>query len=276
MHFIENLLYGLFSGLAEFLPVSSQAHQSLVMQLFGRTQREPLRDLLVHIALIFALMTAARSLFSKVRREQALSVQLGKRGMRHATAKSLFDLQLVRTASIPMLLLVLVYLFAAKWEFKPAALALLLIVNGILLIVPDYIRNGNKDSRSITAFESVTIGVVTGLSAFPGISRTGACLSSATMLGAERQSCASWALMLSLPALVVYSLIDIIRIFVYGLSGLTFLGFIGYLFSAAMAYLSGYLGVMLLRFLSERKVLSSFAFYSWGMALFVFILYLIT
>ena len=276
MRFLESLIYGFLSGLAEFLPVSAQAHEALVMQLFGRTQREPLRDLFVHIALIVALTMAAGSLFAKIRGVQKISAHTGLRGVRSATAKSLFDLQLVRTAAIPMILMTVVYLLAAKWEFAPGAMAIILILNGILIIVPEYMRHGNKDARSLTAFESVVIGIASGLSAFPGISRVGGCLSASSAMGADRQHSAAWALLLSLPALVAYIVVDIIRLFVIGLSGLRFLVFLGYIVSAGMAFVGGYLSVLLLRFVIERRGLSSFAFYSWGMALFVFVLYLIT
>ena len=77
LSWLQSLLYGLISGLTEIFPVSAQAHQALVMQLFGRSQREPLRDLFVHIALIAALLTAARSLFQKVRGVRGISAHAG-------------------------------------------------------------------------------------------------------------------------------------------------------------------------------------------------------
>ena len=73
MRFFENLLYGIFSGISEFLPISSQAHQALVMQLFGRTQREPLRDILVHIALLIALYTASPNSLNSAERSSLAS-----------------------------------------------------------------------------------------------------------------------------------------------------------------------------------------------------------
>ena len=49
MNFFESCLYGLFSGLAEFLPVSAEAHQVLLRQLFGVEGKLPLLNLLGHI-----------------------------------------------------------------------------------------------------------------------------------------------------------------------------------------------------------------------------------
>ena len=276
MQFLKSLLYGLISGLAEFLPVSTQAHQVLCMQIFGVAQREPLRDLFVHIALLLAVLQAAKSLFDRVNREKKLSQRVTRGKLRQATGKSLFDLQLVRTASLPMMVLSLLYLATGKLEAKIPAVAIVLIINGIILIIPEYMRHGNKDARSISSAESILIGVFSGLSAFPGISRVGGCVSVATASGADRQNSANWALMLAVPALGLYIAFDLINMLVIGLSGVTFLVFLGYLISAIAAYIGGYFSVLLFRFLAEKAGFSAFAYYSWGMALFMFVLYLIT
>jgi len=273
---IQSLIYGLISGLAEFLPVSSHAHQALLMQMYGATHREPLRDLMVHIALIFSLMIAGRSLFSRIRREKSLSSKVIKGRLRRATAKSLVDLQIARTAMIPMLMLMLIYFLVSGWEFKPGVLSVVLIINGIIIIVPEYMRHGNKDARAMSATESVLIGILSGLSAFPGISRIGTGLSGSIAGGADRQHATNWVLLLSLPALCAYIIIDIVGLFVYGFGAITFVVFIGYVLGAGLAFIGGYISVVLLRVIAERASISAFAFYSWGMALFMFILYLIT
>ena len=276
MRFLESLLYGLFSGLAEFLPVSTQAHQALCMQLFGAAQREPLRDLFVHIALFFALQHSAKSLFDRVRRERSLSYRTGKGKLRQATAKSLLDIRLVRTAALPMLIMLLFYLATGRWEMKPPVVAIFMIINGILLIIPEYMRHGNKDAKGLSSAESIAIGVVSGLSVFPGISRVAGCVSTATACGADRQNAVNWSLMLTVPALILYMVVDVVNMIVIGFGGMTFLGFLGYLVSALVAYLSGYFSVLLFRFMSEKTGYAGFAFYSWGAALFMFVLYLIT
>lgn len=273
MRFLESLLYGLFSGLAEFLPVSTQAHQALCMQLFGATQREPLRDLFVHIALLMALMHSAKALFDRIRRERG---HAGRGKSRHAATKILLDLRLVRTAALPMIVLLLFYLATGRWEAKPPMVAIFMVINGIVLIIPEYMRHGNKDARVISRTESLLIGVFSGLSFLPGVSRVAGCISAATACGADRQNTVNWALMLTVPALGLYIGVDLVNMIVIGFGGLTFLALLGYLVSAIAAYLSGYFSVLLLRFLAERAGFAGFAYYSWGAALFMFVLYLIT
>lgn len=276
MRFIHSLIYGLISGLAEFLPVSGQAHQAVLMQMFGIEQRQPILDLMIHVALLFSLITAGRPLFSKVKREHNLSSQVRKGGLRRATSKSLLDLQLVRTAAIPMVMLLLIYLATAKWEQRPSVLAITLLLNGIIIIVPEYMRRGNKGSDMMSAGESVFVGILSGLSAFPGISRVGAGIGSAAICGADRQNSGNWALLLSLPALSAFIVFDVINLFVLGFGSLTFLLFLGYILAALLAFIGGYISVLLLRFVTEYAGLTAFAFYSWGMGFFVFMLYLVT
>ena len=64
MSIIGSIIYGIVSGLTEILPVSSQANQMVMRQIFGVSHKEPIRDLLVHIAILAALLLACRGMFS--------------------------------------------------------------------------------------------------------------------------------------------------------------------------------------------------------------------
>ena len=76
MGLFASIIYGFVSGLTEILPVSAQANQMVMRQLFGVAQKEPIRDLLVHIAVLAALLLACRGMINKIRREQALASRM--------------------------------------------------------------------------------------------------------------------------------------------------------------------------------------------------------
>ena len=59
MNWLQSLIYGLISGLTEHLPVSSLAHQRILHSLFGVSQSDPICDLLVHLAVLFAVFFSA-------------------------------------------------------------------------------------------------------------------------------------------------------------------------------------------------------------------------
>ncbi len=273
MSVFESIIYGLVSGLTEFLPISSQGHQAILLRLFGQGHRDPVRDILVHLAIIFSLLVSCRSLFVHLRREHLLS----KRRRRKATydRKGIFDLRFIKTAAVPMLLGMLVYIPARTFEFSPTHLALFFAINGIILIIPEYMAHGNKDAKLLTGLDSILTGLASVLSSFPGISRVGAMGAFTTARGAERQASVNWILALSLPALVMFLGFDVVNLIVQGFDPFSFATFIGYILAAAAAFCGGYFGVVILRYLTVQIGYIGFAYYSWGAAMFSFVLYLI-
>lgn len=274
MSLLESILYGLISGFTEFLPVSSQAHQAIFMRLFGVDDRDPIRDLLVHIACILALFTGCRSMLSRLRRERRLAAR-GRRGRTYAS-RGLYDLRLVRTAAVPLMIGLLLYVSASRLEASLVYIALFFVLNGMILIVPEYMHRANKDARFMAGLDGILIGLSGALSAIPGISRIGAMRSYAAVRGADKQHALNWALMLSIPALLLFCGFDILRLFSLGTGTVSFPIVLGYILSALTAYCGGYFSIVFIRFLTVRTGFAGFAYYSWGAALFSLILYLIT
>lgn len=271
MSWFEGLIYGLISGISEFLPISSHAHQRILMLLFGVESRDPVRDLLVHLAILLSVYSGCRGMIEHLRRETQQKARSGK--YMH-TARSHLDLRLVKNAAVPMLigLLVLTYIFGLDGNLLVTALFLL--INGIILYIPDRMMQGNKDARSMSVFDSFLIGSAGALSAFTGISRIGGTVSVAVARGADRQNALNWSLILCIPALIALSGIDVIRIFSAAGSLNVWGNFLSYLLSAAGAYFGGCFGIRLIKSLTVRIGLSGFSFYSWGAALLSFVLYL--
>jgi undecaprenyl pyrophosphate phosphatase UppP len=92
---------------------------------------------------------------------------------------------------------------------------------------------------------------------------------------ADKQNGVIWALMLSVPAMVVLALLDIIAIFTVGVGSVTLLILAGYFVSALFAFIGAFIGVSFIRMLISRSDYSVFAYYDFGLALFSFIVYLI-
>ena len=272
MSVFESIIYGLVSGLTEFLPLSSQGHQAVLLRLFGQDHRDPVRDILVHVAIIFSLLFSCKSLFTHLRREQMLS----KRRRRKSTydRKGIYDLRFVKTACIPMLLGMLVYIAGDGAEFRPLRLALFFAINGIILIVPEYMAHGNKDARSLTGMDSILTGLMSVFASLPGISRVGTMEAFLTARGADRQASLNWILALSFPALVMFLGFDVVNLIIQGFDPVSLITVVGYILAAAAAFGGGYFGVVILRYLAVQTGYTAFAYYSWGAAMFSFILYL--
>lgn len=275
MSFFESIIYGIVSGLTEIFPVSSQANQMVMRQIFGVPQKEPIRDLLVHIAVLAAILLSCRGMFAKIHREQILAHRMRRNPSQIRALKGVYDMRLVRTAAPIMLVGLLANLFFKDFYHKRTIFALVLLINGAMTLIPTYLHQGNRDARVMTSLDGLLIGFAAALSAIPGISRNGAIMFMTLVREADKQNGVIWALMLSVPAMVVLALMDVIAIFIVGLGAVTFAIFIGYLITALFAFAGAYFGVSIIRMLISRSDYSVFAYYDFGLALLAFVLYLI-
>lgn len=273
MNWLEGLIYGLISGLAEIMPVSSRAHQHLLRQLLGIRQSDPIADLMVHLAVLIALLVGCRGMLHKLRRERR-AFQRGRQ--HHSDIRTTYDLRLFRTAIVPMLLFLLCQIFTNDWQNNSLLIALFSVVNGLIIYLAERFPHANKDSRHVSVLDSIVFGMVGALSIFPGISRVGVSLSYATIRGVDRQHSMSWAMLLSIPALCMLCIFDVIGIAGAAVPVTSFSVIAGYIMATLSAFISAYLWLFFIRTLVSRLNFAGFAYYSWGTALLTIVLYLIT
>ncbi len=274
MNILESIVLGLITGLTEFLPVSSRGHQAILKELFGISVAEPLRDLLIHIAILLAIIVSCGTYIERLRREQKMSVKSGKRRSRHMDNRTAYDFRLIRTAGFPMLLGMLALFYTSSLENNLAVVALCFVINGLIVYIPEHLSHGNKSASQMSAFDSLLIGLFGALSVFPGISRVGAAQSCAVARGADQEKALNWIWVLSIPAIAFLILLDLISIFSVGLGTVTAASVAGYFLAALVAFCSACLGIYLMHFFTIRSVQSAFGFYCWGAGLLSFILYL--
>jgi undecaprenyl-diphosphatase len=153
-------------------------------------------------------------------------------------------------------------------------LAVFFGISGIILYVPQYMPGSNKDSQSLSSLDAVLIGVSTGLGAVPGISRMGSSLSVSLMRGVERRYALDLGLLLGVPALIVLIVFDVWWLLTGTAAAVTGMVILCSVTAAVASFVSSYLGMFIMRFLSVKIGFSGFAYYCWGVALFTLIIYL--
>ncbi len=273
MNVLESMIYGLISGISDVLPISSQANSALLKVFFGSDGVGPLRNLFVHVGTIIALILSCRSYFDRITRQQK-EVSSGRR-RRRADSRNTYDLKLIITAAIPMLAGLLMYSAAGKIGENIGLLGLLLVMGGVIVYIPEHFPQGNKNASKLSSLDSVILGLCTALSVLPGISRVGCILSYSSLRGADKNHAINWAFALSIPALVLISIFDLISIVSIGVSGATFLSILGCVLAGICSFAAAWGGVLLMRFIAFRSSFSIFGYMNWGVALVSFILYLI-
>lgn len=275
MSVFASILYGLVSGLTEIFPVSAQANQMVMRQIFGVAQKEPIRDLFVHLAVMIAVFVACRGMFGKIRREQTLAYRMRRNPSQIRALKGVYDMRLVRTAAPIMMVGLLANLFFRDFYNNRILFALMLLFNGAITLIPTYMHQGNRDARTMHRADGLLIGFAAALSAIPGISRNGAIMFVTLIREADKQNGVIWALILTIPAMVVLILLDFIAMFTVGIGSITLLTVGSYLVTMVFAFVGAFVGVTILRNLITRSDYTVFGYYDCGLAMLSVVLYLI-
>lgn len=274
LNWFQSILYGLFTGLAEILPVSAPAHRAMLLKLFGENSESPLLRLMIHIAAIAALYYSCHTQILRLLRAQRLAAVPKRRRKRPLDNNSLMDMRVLRTTLIPIVIGFIFYLNAAKLGENLLFVALFLVINGIILYLPPYLPGSNKKSGTMSRIDGLLLGLGGGLSVLPGISSIGTATSIGLICGVERKYALNTALLMNLAVMAGLIIFDFVSMFTVGLGGVSFGQFLCFLLAAGAAFGGVYLGVKIMRVLAENIGFNGFAYYCWGSALLAVILYI--
>ncbi len=269
------LIYGLLGGFCELLPVSSQAHGILLEKLAGLPQSNGLLNMSVHLGALVALLFMYRATISKLRREQRIASLAPRRRKRQPDTESLMTLSLLKVAAWPLVFGSLLTLVLTPWFTRLWVLGLLVILHGILVFIPQYRPQGNKEIRSTSPLDALLMGLSGIVGLLPGFSRVGVVSSIGSLRGMSKQFCLQFTYLLSIPALAALCVTDVISLFFSGGQGVSGAMFLPCIFALLAAFGTALAGIRLMQFLAVKIGFESFAYYNWGFAMFTFIIYLI-
>jgi undecaprenyl-diphosphatase len=177
MTWIEALILGLLQGLTEFLPVSSSGHLELGGILFGFQDPDAFFtfNIMVHGATFMSVIVV----FWKDIRD--LTVNLFRFQW---NAETRFVLLLLASA-IPVAIVGLLFekQIESLFEGRVLLVGIMLLVTAALLFLTRFAPRNNKD---INLKSALIIGLAQTIAVMPGISRSGATISTALYLGIER------------------------------------------------------------------------------------------
>ena len=187
MDILYVILLAVIQGITEWLPISSSAHLALAQQILG-VQPPILFDILLHVGTIAAVIFFMRNDLLKMLR--AL--------MKFDVKDENFRLSIfVIAASVPTAIIGFTFRDFFESMFSDArAIGIALVITGIFLFNCEQ----KKGQKNISSTSSLLIGVAQGISVAPGISRSGATIGIALLLGVKRENAARFSFLLSIPA----------------------------------------------------------------------------
>ena len=278
LNWLQSLALGLVSGLTEILPVSSQAHQTILLKFFGETGGVPATRLVIHLATFLTVLISIRGQISRIRRQQQLVRTPPRRRSRPIEMTALMDGRIIRTSIVPIVLMLLVYGLTRRSSSLPL-LALVSLINAAMLYLPCLLPSADKDSRMVSPLESLYMGLGAGAAAVPGMSPIGTCYTVGVIHGVDKKYMLHLALMMVLifnGGMVCYDVADIV---IRGIPTIELRELVSWGISALSAAAGTVAGTLIalngLEQVTRKKGMTGFSFYSFGVALFAFILYLV-
>ncbi|MDR2287060.1 MAG: undecaprenyl-diphosphate phosphatase [Prevotellaceae bacterium] len=245
----EAFILGIVQGLTEFLPVSSSGHLLLSKEILGIDNNGGTTfEVLVHAATVLSTVTVFRNDIAK------LLAGLFKFEYNRETE---YVLKIV-VSMIPVMVIGLFFRSEVETLFGkgPALVGSMLLLTAVLLLFSHFARKGEKPVSYSNAF---VIGLAQACAVLPGLSRSGATISTGLLLGNNRNEIARFSFLMVLVPILGEAFLDLIGgDFSPAKSRITALplitGFIG-------AYVSGLLACKLMIKLVSQVKLYWFAIY---------------
>lgn len=240
---IDAILLGLLQGLTEFLPVSSSGHLVILGNILGVDMEDTTFAILVHAATVLATITV---FWGEI-------VRLVRGGLTFkANPESRYLVKII-ISMIPVLIVGLFFkdqveeLFGGGIRF----VGCMLFVTAGLLLLTHFVRP--KRQRPVTARDAFVIGLAQALAVIPGISRSGATISTGMMLGDDRTQLAKFSFLMVLVPILGEAFLELVKgDFSPAASGMS-----GYALVAGFlaAYLSGLFACkVMIRIVSRGKL----------------------
>jgi undecaprenyl-diphosphatase len=205
----QAIVLGIVQGLTEFLPVSSSAHLILVPWLL-KWQNDPglAFDVVLHLGTLLALLI----FYWREWLEMVTSLANGDRVQRRL-------LFMLVVASVPGAIIGVLLEKQAESTFRsPLLIAGTMTTLGLLLWAADAFGSKKRKIGEITLLDAVLIGLSQAFAIIPGVSRSGATITTARMLGIERADAANFSFLMATPIIAGAGLLEA-RKFIH--SGLT-------------------------------------------------------
>lgn len=274
LNFLQSILFGLISGIAEILPVSAQAHKTILLKIFGAGSEPGLLRLILHMSTLAGLYYGCHSHIARMLRAQKMAKRAKNSRRRPLDMRSVMDMSLFKTTLIPVILGFLFYNKLAPLSGNMTVIAAFLFLNGVILYIPQFLPGSNRDARSMSRVDGLLLGLGGALSTIPGISCTGTVSSIGLIRGAEQNYGFSMALLIQIPVTIGLIVFDLAALVNAGVGTVSFGILLGYLLAAGACFAGVVFAVKLMQKLVASIGMSYFAMYCWGAALFIFIFYL--
>lgn len=289
MNIGKAILMGLIQGLTEFLPVSSSGHLSMIKCIFKMdTETGILFDILLHVATLIAICAVYyRDIIKLIVEFCGIVADLFRNMItffKNIGNDDVSYIKIVNSSYRKFVVLLIVstiptgilgYLLKDIVEYVGTSLlvpGVCLICTGIVLMVSDFLKTGNKKPKDANYGDAFAIGATQGIATLPGLSRSGTTITACLLCGFDRRFATKYSFIMSIPAVIGAFILEIGDIGKETVSGSD----VGcYIVGMLVATIVGYIALRLTMKLVAGKYFKYFAYYCLGMGAIAIIAFVI-
>ncbi len=271
MTFIKAIVLGAIQGLTEFLPISSSGHLALAQYFLNVKETPLIFDIMLHVGTLVAIILVfIRDIIDIILaifgREPSPNRDSNFKTIRSGRMFLIY----IIIGSIPtMIIAMIIEKFVEQAFTSPIIVSVMLILTGVILWLSGINGPRRITHHGVNTLKAFVIGIAQGISALPGISRSGATISTALILGVSGEESARYSLLLSIPAIIgatIFELKDISSVDIP----------ISVILAGTLAaFVVGYVAIRFLLRVLKQGYFFRFAYYCWFIGIVAIIFYLV-
>lgn len=246
MTLLEAFFLGLIQGITEFLPVSSSGHLELGQYFLGfqSLHKYILFSMVCHLGTLGAIILI---FYSQIKQCITIHGQMFYK---------------ICLGTLPLFPLLLIMKPIKALFDRPEYLGYCFLITSALLFASLCLQVNIPMSRDKRRwFDPLTIGIFQAIAILPGVSRSGATISAARVLGWSKEEAIQFSFLLAIPAICGGTVIELWQFFRMPASEIAPIGLGQFIVGFATSFIVGCIALQLLRRLMERNKWQYFAWY---------------
>lgn len=267
MTYLTSALLGFVQGVAEFLPISSSGHLSLLGNLLGLTQDDILFEVLLHLGTLAAVFVVYwQDIVDMIKDFFGVlgGLFFKNRRMRVSPSANTRMVFMLIVATLPLILVIPIKDYVENLYGNTLFIGFALLATGVILFLSDRLAQGRKTARTATIMDALIVGLGQAVAVVPGLSRSGTTISIGMMRGFDRKFAVRFSFLLSIPAILGANILEVGDAVRAGLN--TELIPI-YILGMVISLIAGYFAIKLVNLLARKGKFGSFAYYCWAVGL---------
>lgn len=271
------IILGLVQGIAEFLPISSSGHLSVLQNLFHMSTAEDghmFFDVLLHLGTLISICIVYWHDIVAMFRETIcffgdMKKPAAERKQQLPAARMVL---MIIIATLPLFVILPINDYVEQLYYHTFFIGIAFALTGCLLFVSDRMPAGKRTEKNMRIKDALIIGVCQAIATIPGLSRSGTTITAGMATGLNRDFAVKFSFMMSLPAVLGANILSLAKA---AKAGIDVSLLPAYLIGMVVAMISGIFAIGLVKRITSKGRFGNFAYYCWGVGALTIILSLI-